>query len=108
MIEWLHPGLLFIVAAFAIPWLRGLGRQIWLVLVPALAIVNVAIMTPGSHGAFEFAGVSLVLTQVDKLSLVFGWVFSIMALIGMTYALHVKRPEQHVAAFLYVGSALGV
>ena len=33
---------------------------------------------------------------------------TVMALIGMVYALHVKRPGEHVAAFVYIGSALGV
>ncbi|TJW30940.1 MAG: Na+/H+ antiporter subunit D, partial [Mesorhizobium sp.] len=35
-------------------------------------------------------------------------VFSIMALIGTVYAWHLTHAGQHVAAFVYVGSALGV
>ncbi len=108
MIEWIHPGLLFVVGALPMPLLDGRSRQAWLILVPLLAIASVATMAPGSYGAFEFAGVTLLLGKVDKLSLVFAWVFTIMALIGTVYALHVRRPGQHVAAFLYVGSALGV
>ena len=42
------------------------------------------------------------------LSLVFSYVFSLMAVIGIIYALHVKDNVQHVAALVYVGSALGV
>ncbi|MCZ6744804.1 MAG: Na(+)/H(+) antiporter subunit D [Alphaproteobacteria bacterium] len=108
MIEWIHPGLLFVFGAAPIPYLRGRGRQAWLILIPLLAIADVASMTPGDYGTFEFAGVELLIGKVDKLSLVFAWVFSIMSLIGSVYALHVKGPEQHVAAYLYVGSALGV
>ncbi len=108
MIEWVHPGLLFVLGAVPIPLLDGRLRQGWLILVPLLAIASVATMAPGSYGAVDFAGVTLLLGKVDKLSLVFAWVFSIMSLIGMVYALHVRRPEQHVAAFLYVGSAFGV
>ncbi len=108
MIEWVHPGLLFVVGALAIPWLEGRPRQAWLIGIPLLAIADVAFMTPGDYGAVDFAGVALLAGKVDKLSLVFAWVFTIMALIGTIYALHVRRPEQHVAAFLYVGSALGV
>ncbi|MCZ6467277.1 MAG: proton-conducting transporter membrane subunit, partial [Alphaproteobacteria bacterium] len=108
MIEWIHPGLLFVFGAAPIPYLRGRGRQAWLIGIPLLAIADVASMTPGDYGTFEFAGVELLIGKVDKLSLVFAWVFSIMSLIGSVYALHVKGPEQHVAAYLYMGSALGV
>ena len=108
MTDWVHPGLLFVVGALPIPWLSGRLRQAWLILVPVLAIAAVSTLAPGDYGAFDFAGVTLLLGKVDKLSLVFAWVFTIMALIGTVYALHVRRPEQHVAAFLYVGSALGV
>ena len=108
MTDWVHPGLLFVAGALLIPWLDGRRRQIWLIAVPLLAIATVATLTPGSYGTFDFAGVTIVLGRVDKLSLVFAWVFTIMSLIGTVYALHVRRPEQHVAAFLYVGSALGV
>ena len=108
MTDWVHPGLLFVFGALPIPWLDGRPRQAWLILVPVLAMADVATLAPGDYGAFDFAGVALLLGKVDKLSLVFAWVFTIMALIGTVYALHVRRPEQHVAAFLYVGSALGV
>ncbi len=108
MTDWVHPGLLFVAGALLIPWLDGRRRQIWLVAVPLAAIAAVSALTPGSYGTFDFVGVTIVLGRVDKLSLVFAWVFTIMSLIGTVYALHVRRPEQHVAAFLYVGSALGV
>ena len=108
MVEWIHPGLLFVFGAVPIPFLRGPARQAWLIGIPLLAIADVASMTPGNYGAFDFAGVELLIGKVDKLSLVFAWVFTIMSLIGSVYALHVKGPEQHVAAYLYMGSALGV
>ena len=53
-------------------------------------------------------GQAVLIARVDRLSIVFAAVFTIMALIGMVYALHVERAGQHVAAFVYVGSALGV
>ena len=42
------------------------------------------------------------------LSLVFSYVFALMALVGMVYALHVNDDAQHVAALTYAGSALGI
>jgi multicomponent Na+:H+ antiporter subunit D len=39
---------------------------------------------------------------------VFAYVFALMALLGMVYALHVKDDAQHVSALTYAGSALGI
>jgi len=108
MTDWLHPGLLFVVGALVIPLLKGRLLQGWLLLVPLLAIADVAALSPGNFGSFEFIGVHLVIGKVDKLSLVFAWVFTIAAFIGCLYGLHVRSAAQHVATFLYVGSALGV
>ncbi|OCP00636.1 MULTISPECIES: Na(+)/H(+) antiporter subunit D [unclassified Ensifer] len=108
MIDFVHPALLFILGAVPIPFLKGSVRKAYLVLVPALAIVAVLAMEPGNYGAGRFIGQEILLAKVDKLSIVFATVFSVMALIGMVYALHLTRAGQHVAAFVYVGSALGV
>lgn len=107
-ISWIHPALLFIFGAVAIPFLGYRLRQVWMITIPVLAILSVANMQPGDYGGFEFAGISILSARVDKLSLVFGWVFSIMSLIGSIYSLHVRERAQHVAAYLYIGSALGV
>lgn len=75
---------------------------------PALAILSVALTTPGNYWTYTFLGNSLVFGAADKLSIVFAWVFSIMSLIGIVYALHVEDNGQHIAAFLYIGGSLGV
>jgi multicomponent Na+:H+ antiporter subunit D len=108
MIEWFHPSILFIFGALLIPFLRGKVQQAYLMLIPALAVVAVALMSPGTYWTYNFIGNPLVFGSVDKLSIVFGWVFTIMSFIGIVYALHVKDNGQHIAAFLYVGGSLGV
>ena len=108
MIDFVHPALLLIPGALLIPFLTGWLRKAYLLLVPALAIAAVAAMEPGTYGEGTFLGQAIQVARVDKLSVVFAAVFTIMALIGMIYALHLERPGQHVAAFAYVGSALGV
>jgi multicomponent Na+:H+ antiporter subunit D len=45
---------------------------------------------------------------MDKLSMVFGYVFVLITFIGIIYALHVKDDAQHMAALVYAGAALGV
>jgi multicomponent Na+:H+ antiporter subunit D len=49
----------------------------------------------------------LTFGRVDKLSLVFGYIMSLMAIIGTLYGLHVKRVAEHAAAWVYVGGSLG-
>jgi len=63
---------------------------------------------PDSFGQVSYLGFDLVFGRVDQLTRVFLHVFTIMAIIGCIYGLHVKETGQHVAAFLYVGGSLGV
>src|SRR3989304_32975 len=108
MIEWFHPAIFFIFGAFLIPFLKGRVQQAYLVLMPALALIDVASMSQGTYWIFHFLGNDVIFGKVDKLSLVFAYVFTIMAFIGMVYALHLDDPGQHMAAYFYVGSSLGV
>lgn len=108
MIDWFHPSILFIFGAFLIPFLKGKLQQAWLLTIPVLAISCVFFMSEGTHWTCNFLGNSLTFGRVDKLSTVFAWVFTIMSLIGIVYALHVKDSGQHVAAFLYIAGSLGV
>ncbi|WP_018234676.1 Na(+)/H(+) antiporter subunit D [Ensifer sp. BR816] len=108
MIEFVYPALLFILGAVPIPFLQGGIRKAYLLLIPVLALLAVLALQPGSYGAAQFLSQDILIARVDKLSIVFATVFTIMALIGMVYALHLTEAGQHVAAFVYVGSALGV
>jgi multicomponent Na+:H+ antiporter subunit D len=108
MISAVHPTLPFIIGAFLIPLIRGRLRKIFLILPALLAFISLVYMPQGTNWTYEFLGYELVLGKVDALSLCFAYVFVIMAFIGTVYALHLKGIEQHMAAFLYMGSALGV
>ena len=107
-LEWVHPGLLLILGAWALPFLKGPARRLAMLLLPAAALTLCLRMTPGIYGEVSFLGQSLVFGRVDSLSLLFSYVFSIMAFIGMVYSLHVKEDTRHVAALTYAGAALGV
>jgi multicomponent Na+:H+ antiporter subunit D len=107
-LEWLHPGVLLIVGAWLLPLLRGRTKPLAMVLLPAAALVTCIVMEPGTYGEVRFLGQELVFGRVDRLSLVFSYVFALLALLGMVYALHVDDDAQHVAALTYAGAALGV
>jgi len=75
---------------------------------PVIAFIILLQLEVGASYSISFLNYELVLCQVDKLSLAFGYVFVIMSFLGGIYAFHVKDSLQQVAALLYVGSSLGV
>ena len=89
MNNWIHPAALFILGAFLIPFLKGEIKKAYLLIIPFLALVDVLYMSEGTYWVYNFLGNDLILGKVDSLSLVFGYVFTIMAFIGMIYALNV-------------------
>ena len=107
-VEWVHPGLLLIVGAWVLPFLKGKVKRAAMLILPAAALIDCLLMTPGTYGVTRFLGQDLVFGRADRLSLVFSYVFSLMAFLGMVYALHVEDDSQHVAALTYAGGALGV
>ena len=106
-IEWVHPGLVLIVGAWVLPFLKGTLKRLVMVLLPLVAVGLCLRLTPGTYGVVEFVGQRLVLGRVDRLSLVFSYVFAFLTVIGMIYALHVDDDAQHVAALTYGGAAIG-
>ena len=86
---------------------NGRLRQAVLLITPVLGAVNLYYLPEGTSGFLELFDYTLVLVRVDKLSLVFGYVFHLAALLGAIYALHVRDGVQHVASTLYAGSSIG-
>jgi len=108
MIEWLHPGFIYLFGALLIPFLKGKWQKAYLLLLPIVAFVDLMYMSPGVFWRIPFLEYELVFGRVDKLSLVFAYIFVIASFLMTIYALHVKRSGEHVAAFIYVGSTLGL
>jgi multicomponent Na+:H+ antiporter subunit D len=59
-------------------------------------------------GSLRWLGFDLVPAYIDRLSIAFLHVFTLMAFIGAVYGLNVEDRWQHVAACLYVAGSLGV
>ena len=107
-LEWVHPGLLLILGAWVLVFLKGRVKRVVMLLLPAAALVDCLLMTSGTYGVASFLGQDLVFGRVDSLSLVFSYVFSLMAFLGTIYALHVEDASEHITALTYAGGALGV
>ena len=101
------PFLIFYIGAALAGVTRGTLRQVILLSIPIVGAVNLYYLPMGAYNTFELFDYTLTLTRVDKLSVVFGWVFHLAALIGLLYALHVRDTTQHVAGILYAGSSIG-
>ena len=107
MIGEISPGLILILGALIIPLLRGRLRSAYMLMLPVLAFAHLLALPHGELGQVKLFDLPLTTLRVDRLSLLFGYIFLIAALLGVIYALHVQDTLQHVAAFVYAGSALG-
>ena len=102
------PGLIFILGTALVPLLRGQARQVYLLILPLLALFMTAfVMETGEHGRFFLFDAELVLVRVDRLSTIFGIIFSIAAGLGILYCQHDRDPVQQIAGLIYAGSAIG-
>lgn len=106
-IENLPPFVPFFVAALFAGFLTGRARLV-LLLVPIWGALNMHMMLDGVSAVnVSIIGFEMGLLSVDKLSMMFGYLFHIAALLSLIYSLHVEDKVQQVSGLLYAGSALG-
>ena len=103
----LHPTLLFFAGAVLLWFLPIAGRRVLILLVPAAAFFVIIQLDPGLYYGYQLFGFDLNLLRVDKLSKVFGYVFTINAFGCFLFAQHLKDRYEHTAALAYIGAALG-
>jgi len=104
----LPPALIFILGAVLIPFLRGKVKALYMLALPVIVFIILLNLSLGNTWIVEFWGYELIMGRVDKLSLIFAYVFTIMAFLGILFALQVKDNLQHVSGIIYAGSTLGV
>jgi len=118
----LPPFIPFFIAAALVLVTRGPLRSLVLVAAPLLGLLHLwfdvqpqvsmvaaetLITAPGLSYTIGAFGYTLEFMRVDKLSMLFGYLFHIAALMAVIYALHIKDTIQQIAGLLYAGSALG-
>jgi multicomponent Na+:H+ antiporter subunit D len=108
MIDTVPPAFIFIVAGLLSPLIKGKWKSAYLLLVPVVGLINLINIPEGTHWVVRFLEWDLVFGRMDRLSLIFGYIFHLISFIAILYALHVKDSVQHVAGLVYAGSALGV
>lgn len=108
-ISFIHPALIMIVGACLLPLARGPFRKPYMFLVPLLTFIDVIYLSQnaGTYGVFQFMNWELTFGRVDRLSMIFGFIMALMAIIGTIYGMHVEDEWQHIAAWFYVAGSLG-
>ncbi|MBI5016847.1 MAG: Na(+)/H(+) antiporter subunit D [Deltaproteobacteria bacterium] len=114
METFLHPSFVFLLAAALAAVLPKGPRKIAMLVLPLAAFAMIEALAlrtpdqPASPWTLQWLGFTLVPVYVDRLTVAFLHVFTLMAFIGAVYGLHVEDRWQHVAAALYVAGSLGV
>jgi multicomponent Na+:H+ antiporter subunit D len=107
MIEFIPPAFIFILGAMLVPLLRGRIKSAYMLLLPVISFFFLVSVQTGTAWEVNFLGFDLVPLKVDRLSLVFGYIFHLISLIGIIYTLSIRSDLEYTAGLVYAGSALG-
>ena len=103
----LSPAWTLILGAALVPFLCGAARNIWVVALPLVGMLQLWLLPAGEYGQVQFLGEQLLLLRADRWSLMFSFVFLIAALVSAIYSLHVRDWVQPAAGLAYAGAAIG-
>ena len=108
MIDAFSPAFIFFIAAILLPLIpSGALRASVMLIVPIASGWLIWNAPTGLHEQVQFFGFTLTLMHVDKLSSIFGLIFSVAAFLTAIYAWKVHDRVQQVATLFYAGSAIG-
>ncbi|MEN8136541.1 MAG: Na(+)/H(+) antiporter subunit D [Thermodesulfobacteriota bacterium] len=108
MIDLLPPAFIFIFGALLVPLLPGKIKSVYMLMLPVLSFFYLVNMMPDSSWQLDFLGFDLMPFKVDRLSLLFAYIYHLISLIGIIYTLNLKNDLEKVSSLVYAGSALGV
>ena len=101
----LPPGLVMVLAAFAIVFIPHHLRQVLMIFAILLSAFSLT-AGAGVHLTIPLMGQDLILHHADHLTLPFGIIFHIAALINVIYGWHERRGMEHSAGLAYAGAAI--
>ncbi len=107
LIEQIPPGLIMVVGALLVAVFPRRLQAVSVLALSCLSLVVFLYAPQGISSVWNFLGVSIEITRIDKISRLFGIVFHLAAILAAIYALHVRDARQHVAALAYAGAAIG-
>jgi multicomponent Na+:H+ antiporter subunit D len=104
-----HPGLMLIAGAVIVGFVPAPARSV-AALGAAIGALAATLVLPddGLLWATAVAGYPLEPLRVDPLGRLFALIFSLIAVVGLVFALHVRRAAETAAVLVYAGGAIGV
>lgn len=103
----LPPGMLMIVGALLIPLLPRKIQGWSAVFLPIISMVHLLLaFSDGFVFEMTVMGNELTPIRVDRLSLIFGYIFHIAGFMSAIYAAKVDDPIQHLSGQVYAGAAI--
>jgi multicomponent Na+:H+ antiporter subunit D len=108
----IHPALVYYFSALILVFASKQVRQIIQVLLPFTALLFLLQAQTLPHAEATsyptyFGVISFKFFSFGKINLIFAYTFILFSLFANIFALHQKKKHIHIAANLYVGSALG-
>lgn len=104
----LSPFILYYIGSLLILASQGTVRKIILLATPIITALHLWLnLDIGMLTTLSILDYDLTILRIDKLSLLFAYLFCLASFIAGIYSLHVKDSKQHVAGMVYAGSALG-
>ncbi len=85
----------------------GWQRRLILLATPLVGLLLLLNTDSGHELVVNWLGIELVLVRVDRLSLLFGYLFHLAAFIALVYSLHERDLLQQVSGLAYAASAVG-
>ena len=104
----IHPSFALVAGGVLAAVLRGRFASMVMVIAPVFGFFTVYQLEPGATSASALFGFELTTVSVDKLSLLFGYLFHLAAFIAGIYSFHLRDPWQLSMGLIYAGSAVGV
>ncbi|MCA1799622.1 MAG: Na(+)/H(+) antiporter subunit D [Xanthomonadaceae bacterium] len=106
MIASLTPGLILVAGGLLLPLVPARLRNPFMLLLPLLGFWQLLQIPDGTVQTLQVMGLELTHLRVDRLSLLFGYIFHLAAFLSVIYAFGLKDLRQQVAALIYAGSAI--
>ena len=108
MTDWLHPGLMIMLAGLFSPLVRGPLRTALLLGVPLVALIGICLGHAGAEYSFSFLNYELQPVRLDKLGRLFAIIFCVMTFAGGLFCYRQAGRGELATAYVYAGSAVGV
>ena len=106
MITSIPPGWIMMIGGLLVPLVPRRVRPVWLLALTIASGVHLWVLPAGLSATASWLGFALTPIRVDGLSLPFGVVFHIAALLAIIFALHVDDVVQQGSALVYSGAAV--